>query len=196
MSSRKTVFIIPGYKQRPENKAYREIAKFLKLQGYTPVLISIPWKKTTISKNVEYFLSEYKSTKASKKYILGFSYGAMIAFIAATKVSTSGLILCSLSPYFAEDLPKRRKITSALMRQRYEDFSGLNCAELSKKVKAKKILMLYGQEEASTLVKRVTDTFGQVKSPKKYLITVAKSDHEIGNSNYLHSIHYATQNLL
>ncbi|MCL5071361.1 MAG: alpha/beta hydrolase [Actinobacteria bacterium] len=104
MSKRKTIFIIPGYRQRPENKAYKDLAKIVKAEGYNPVLISIPWKQTTISENCEYFLKLFKKINADEKYILGFSFGAMIAFLASTKISVSGLILCSLSPYFKEDL--------------------------------------------------------------------------------------------
>ena len=118
----KAVFIVPGFRQKPKNKAYKEIRKILKSEGYFPVLVNVPWKKSTISENTDYFLKIYKKIKARKKYVLGFSYGAMIAFIASTKVGASGLILCSLSPYFKEDTP----------------FSQLHCGALAQKIKAKK----------------------------------------------------------
>lgn len=141
----KAVFVIPGFRQRPTNKAYKEIKKILKSEGYFPVLIDVPWKGSTISENTDYFLKIYKKIKARKKYVLGFSYGAMIAFIASTKVGSSGLILCSLSPYFKEDIPRlKKKTVSALLAQRYQNFSQLPCRKLAKKVKAKKVLMLYG----------------------------------------------------
>src|SRR5688572_27819883 len=104
MSSRKTIFIIPGYRHGPTNKAYQSLAQILKSEGYEPIVVAIPWKKSTISENTQHFLKTYNKTKAGKKYVMGFSYGAMIAFIAATKVDVEGLILCSLSPFFSEDV--------------------------------------------------------------------------------------------
>src|SRR5688572_2041642 len=105
MAGNKSIFIIPGYRHVPTQKAYQAIAALLKDAGYDPILVTIPWKKRTISENTEYFLKTYKKVH-TKKYILGFSFGAMIGFLAATKMSVDGLILCSLSPFFQEDLPQ------------------------------------------------------------------------------------------
>lgn len=193
----KAVFIIPGFRQRPKNKAYKEIERILKSEGYFPILVDVPWKGSTISENTQYFLKVYKKIKARKKYMLGFSYGAMIALIASTKVSASGLILCSLSPYFKEDLSKfRKKVVSALFAQRHRNFSKLHCGTLARKIKAKKILMLYGTKEARPLIRRVTDAFDQISSCQKYLIPVLKTAHEIGDKRYLNSIHEAARQLL
>lgn len=93
---KRDVFIIPGYKHTPKFMAYRNIAQILKSQGFHTIPVAIPWKHTTISENTMYFLKKYKKVKTKKKYLLGFSFGAMIAFLASTKVRVSGLILCSL----------------------------------------------------------------------------------------------------
>jgi esterase/lipase len=196
MLHQKTIFIIPGFKQYPTDKAYKEIAKFLKNEGYYPIPVTIPWRKSTISQNTNYFLKKYIKIKANKKYVLGFSYGAMIALIASTKVSVSGLILCSLSPYFKEDIPKINKNLSSLMAARYEDFSKLHCKTLTEKTKAKKILMLYGAEEAKSLIRRVTETFDQISSRKKHLIKISEASHKISDEKYLNTIYQAARDLL
>lgn len=196
MAGRKAIFIIPGFRQKPTNKAYREISNILKKQGYYPILVDIPWKNSTISQNSEYFLKLYKKIRTQKKYILGFSYGAMIAFIASTKVSVSGLVLCSLSPYFSEDISKIKKTAvSSLMRTRFEDFSKIYSEKLSKETKAKKILMLYGAQEAKSLIKRVKETFEQIESGRKHLVSISKTEHEIGNKRYLNTIKQAALEL-
>ncbi|KKQ93295.1 MAG: hypothetical protein A3C27_00995 [Candidatus Levybacteria bacterium RIFCSPHIGHO2_02_FULL_39_36] len=197
MAERRVIFIIPGFRQHPKNKAYQEISKILESEDYFPILVKIEWKKSTVSENTEYFLKLYKKIKARKKYILGFSYGAMIAFVASTKVRTSGLILCSLSPYFKEDLSNKKKESfSALMSYRYEDFTKLNSSNLAKNIKAKKILMLYGSQEARSLIKRVKETFEQIDSKQKHLVSIRKTEHEIGNKRYIESIHLAAKNFL
>lgn len=195
---KKTIFIIPGFKQKPTHKAYKEIAKVLKSRGHNPILVAIPWKQTTISENIAYFLKEYKKIKMREKYILGFSFGAMIAFIAATKIQTSGLILCSLSPYFKEDVVKKntKKVTSMLALQRYEDFAQFHSASLAKQVKAKQILMLYGLKEDKALIKRVVTTYDQLLSTQKYLLPIKHTEHTIGDRRYLRTIHQATLELL
>ncbi len=153
----------------------------LKKEGYTPIPVSIPWKQTTISENTEYFLKKYKKIDTKKKYILGFSYGAIIALLASTKVKTSGLILCSLSPYFKED---------------YQGFPNLPYAALAKQVKAKQTLMLYGAKETKSLIKRVSATFRYIPSAEKYLIQIRKTEHDIGNIRYLQTLTLATKELL
>lgn len=192
----KAVFIIPGFRQKPTNRAYKEIKKILEGEGYFPILVSVPWKKSTISDNTEFFLKVFKKIKAKEKYMLGFSFGAIIAFIASTKVGTSGLILCSLSPYFKEDVSTKKKTVSPLISARYQNFSKLHCESLAKKIKAKKIFMLYGTQEARSLIRRTKDAFNQISSCQKYLIPILKTDHEIGDRRYLSTIHQAARKLL
>jgi len=190
MNERKVMFIIPGYNHLPTNKAYRQIAKIFKKEDYFPILVKIPWKNTNILENTKYFLKEYKKIKAKKKYILGFSFGAMIAFIASTKVRSSGLILCSLSPFFKEDLTM-----SKIIMKKNESFHKLRCVSLAKKIKSKQILMMYGAQEARSLVRRVTDAFNRISSANKFLISIYKTEHNIGDKRYLNKIHQAARAL-
>lgn len=196
MIKRKPIFIIPGYKHQPQNKAYKEIAKILKSEGYHPIPVTIPWRQTTIFENTQFFLKKYKKINSRKKYILGFSLGAMIAFVASTKVSVSGLILCSLSPYFKEDLSKiDDNWESPIMIQRYQDYSSLHCGTLARQIKAKQILLLYGAKEAKSLIKRVKCAFNQISSPQKFLIAVKEAGHDIGDKKYLNKIHQVAKEL-
>lgn len=195
MPKKRPIFVIPGFRQTSKNKAYREISRLLLSEGFDPVLMDIPWKKTTISKNTEYFLNEYKKIRNRKKNILGFSYGAMIAFLASTKVDVDTLILCSLSPYFQEDIMLKRVPRSPVQADRYNDFAKLNSTELAKKIKARQILMLYGSKEARSLVKRVVQTFDNIKLSKKFLLKINKTEHNIGDKRYLQTIHQVAQTL-
>lgn len=189
MAEKKIVFIIPGYKHKPSHRAYSQLAKILKSEGYHPILITIPWEQSTISENTVYFLKEYKKIRAKKKYILGFSFGAMIAFIASTKVSACGVILCSLSPYFKEDLTKApTSFSSSGTRMLYKDFSQLRCSTLAKQVKAKQILLLYGTNEAKSLTKRVSQVYRHISVTQKHLIPIKDTEHDIGDRKYLYTI--------
>ena len=177
MLRKKTIFIIPGHRQLPTNKAYKEIVKFLKKEGYHPIIVSLSWRNNGFLDNTEYFLKKYKKVNREKKYILGFSFGAMVAFLASTKVDVSGLILCSLSPYFKEDL----------------ESSSLHFADLVKQIKAKQILMVYGTKEERTLIRRVRKAYADMPLENKYLYTIKGIDHTIGNKKYLQTIHQAAK---
>lgn len=192
MIVKKPIFIIPGYKHKPTDSPYRKIAKLLQSEGYSPILVRISWERATISENAEYFLQVYNSVRAEKKHILGFSFGAIIAFIAATKVEVSGLILCSLSPYFKEDLSDSLPLQ---MTEQYKDFLRLSCLALAKQVKARQTHMLYGAREERSLIQRVTEVFDQISSNQKYLTAIKDTEHEIGDRKYLRTIHQVVQNL-
>lgn len=179
MITKKTIFIIPGFRQRPSQKAYQKLAKMLKKEKYHPILMKIPWNATTFAENTEYFLKAYKKIVRKKKYILGFSLGAIIALHASTKVRTSGLILCSLSPFFKED----------------DSTSPLRCAELAKKIKTKQIHLLYGTRETKSLIRRTTFAFAKIVSKSKRLTPVRKTEHNIGDKNYLYQIHQISRGL-
>lgn len=197
MAGEKTIFIIPGYRHVPSQKAYQSLSEILKSEGYEPILVTIPWRKTTISENTEYFIKTYNKSKTKRNYILGFSFGAMIAFLAATKISVDGLILCSLSPYFQEDLPQKKRFShSPIQADRYEDFSKLHFATLVKKLKVKKIHLLYGSKEARSLIRRVNDAFEQINLEEKYIQRIKATDHNIGDKRYLQSIHQVAQKLV
>ncbi|MBI2033394.1 MAG: hypothetical protein HYT10_02950 [Candidatus Levybacteria bacterium] len=193
---KKTVFVIPGYRHRITQKPYRKLAKMLKKEGYSPILISIPWKQTTISENTKLFLNKYKKIHARKKYILGFSFGAMIALLASTKIRTSGLVLCSLSPYFKEDMKKITRIKSpAVTPKRREDFSRLHAKTLAKQIKAGQIRMLYGEKEEKVLINRVLKTYTDISAKNKYLIPIQNTEHNIGDIRYLRTIDQVARQL-
>lgn len=193
MLAKKSVFIIPGFRQKTTNKAYKTIARMLKKEGYTPIPVIIPWKNTTVTQNTAYFLQEYKKNTAKKKYILGFSFGAVIAFLAATKIHTHGLILCSLSPYFKEDLIRLGIQKNSSL---YQDFLTTRCKVLAKQIKAKHILMLYGTKETKPLISRVHYAFSHIISNNKYLIPIQQTEHNIGGKRYLDSIHLGVKAIL
>lgn len=171
------------------------MAKMLKNEGFYPVFATVDWKKT-ISENADAFLSQYTAIRRKEKFILGYSYGAMIALLTSTKIRTSGLILCSLSPYFREDITRKRVKFSDLPEEMQDDFYRLSCKNLVKKVKTKHVVMLYGDKESKTLIRRVSETFTQFTLKKKLLLSVKKTEHDISDKRYLHTIDFAAQQLL
>lgn len=195
---KKIVFIIPGFRQKPTQIAYRNIAKLLRQEAYFPVRLSVTWKDTTLSENIADVVSKIKKKVHGKEkiYLLGFSYGAMIAFLAATKIPVKGLILCSLSPFFKEDLVKLPISASDLQKKRHESFSLYKAKKVAQKVKAKKVMMFYGANESKPLIARVKKTFRHIPISGKYLLSVQNVEHNIADKKYMTAIHYATKTFL
>lgn len=197
MKGQNFIFIIPGFRQKPTQKVYKQLSSLLKTRGFTPIVVPVDWRQKTISENSEYFLKMYKKIPSSRKYVLGFSYGAMIAFVSATKLPVQGLILCSLSPYFKEDLDNlSRSEYSTLPELYYQDFSKLQFNTLSKKIKAKKLFMIFGMKEELPLIIRSIDTFHTISAESKYLIAIRNTYHNISDKKYLRAISYISHEIL
>lgn len=199
MRQTKVVFIIPGFRQKVSQKGYVSLKKKLKTEGYTVVTVAIPWRDSTIVENADYFLEKFEkklskiNLAAKDVYLLGFSYGALIAFLASTKIAVKGLILCSLSPFFREDLPKKHpQHISVLQKKRYSAFTSLRARHLAKKVKAKNLMMLYGEKESLRLIQRTKSAFSAIESHKKYLFSIQNTEHNIADIKYISAIHFAT----
>ena len=104
----KIAFIIPGYvESKKSNPAYAKIAGYFREKGMRTVIVNIDWRYKVMSDYVKQFKETYAKCdiNGAEVYFLGFSYGAMIAFISSTELKPKIQILCSLSPYFKEDLP-------------------------------------------------------------------------------------------
>lgn len=106
MSQNKTIFIIPGFKEEPSDKQYKWMVNFFNEKGFFVKIYPVKWNYNTISNNVKSFKEYYLKHKTDNNYLLGFSFGAMIAFVSAPELKPDKLYLCSLSPYFKEDIKK------------------------------------------------------------------------------------------
>lgn len=89
MTTKNVVYIIPGWGETGEEKRYQKLGAILEAKGYKVKRIKPDWYKT-FSENV--FEPEQNSI------IIGFSYGACIAYRIAKKYPIQKVIFCSLSP--------------------------------------------------------------------------------------------------
>ena len=151
-------FILPGFKHSPYRKIYKEVMKLFRARNIDTFPVNVDWKYKTISQNVQEFLRVYDKVNVDKKYVFGFSYGAVISFLASTKVKPTAQILCSLSPYFKEDLPSIFKSwKKGIGKRRLENFSKLTASKLCSQIKAETFL-LYGKKEGRFIQNRAKDT--------------------------------------
>jgi len=191
---KRVVFVLPGFKHSPDRKIYKDIILAFEYKRIKAIPVKINWKNRTISQISEDFLKEYNSVSADEKYLFGFSFGAVVALIASIKIYPKAQILCSLSPYFKEDLPFIYKSWKKMIgKKRMEDFKNLSISDFAPKVKTETYL-LYGAKEGKFIEKRAKDTFGELRS-KKHLVAVDSAKHDIGNPRYLDEIKKVVSNL-
>lgn len=182
---KKIVYIIPGYcESHLKQRGYNKIAKFFEECDIESIHVEIDWKKTIPERFSDYakqFVDLYKKPKGAKVYVLGFSYGATIAFLTAAKLKPDVLILCSLSPYFEEDLGDLKVTWVKWFRKNFIE-SDYSFAKLAPKIKSQTYLIVGDKEDKACLV-RAKDA--KKKLPGSSLSIAKGADHEINQEEYL-----------
>ncbi len=87
------IYIIPGWGDTGKEKEWKFLSKSLQLKGYKVHRLNVEWKRG-LSANI--FKPEEDAI------VIGFSYGAVIAYLIANKYTFKKVILCSLSPIESE----------------------------------------------------------------------------------------------
>lgn len=189
----KTAFIIPGLGESEENNpAYSKIVGYFKAKGIKSLIVPIKWRYTTISDNMRQFEEFYAKHKFQDPIFLGFSLGAMVAFMSAGKLDAKTLILCSLSPYFKNDLANTRKVLSEKIIKRYigerrmKDHKNYDFNQFTSGIKMKTFL-LCGDQEGPLIYRKVKEAKEKIKDIE--LIEIKGAKHDISRESYLKAIH-------
>ncbi len=185
----KKFFIVPGFKEKVTNKKYILLKKFLTTKGFEVVMVPVIWDRKTISENAKEFQEFYNKHKGKENYILGFSFGAVITFISAEKLQPKKIFLCSLSPYFKEDLKNEKQwILDYVGRKRVADFLLMRGKAIAKELKIPATIF-YGEEEGRRypkLKKRCEETASLVYKAK--LVVVKNAPHDTSFPEYAEAI--------
>ncbi|OGH14895.1 MAG: hypothetical protein A2687_04590 [Candidatus Levybacteria bacterium RIFCSPHIGHO2_01_FULL_38_26] len=193
---KRVIFIIPGFWGEPREKIYKDIAALYKQKGLKPVIVKIPWERKVMSDYADYFLKLVKKYEDSEINIFGWSFGAMISFIGASKLKVKTLFLCSVSPYWKEDMKFILKSwAKGVGKRRMEDFAKLSRIEIGKTVKAKKAVILVGTMERDRMIKASKDIYDKLNSDKN-LIIIKGAGHNIARKKYFDEIKKQINRLL
>lgn len=186
----KTIFIIPGFTDTIDGDArYTWLVTFLKKKGFKVVKTLVRWKNRTITEYVKDFKEFYKKNKGRENYILGFSYGAVIAFISASDLKPKKIFLCSLSADFKEDALKMKPwIIKYIGKKRFEDAKTRSARSIAKKLSVPSIIF-YGEAEGKDypdIKNRAEETQKLAKTSK--LVVIPKATHNLGHPEYRRAI--------
>jgi hypothetical protein len=107
LSRNNLALIIPGMNQTCSDPGYDSIAAFYKYNGITPIYVNINWKVVGIKNLTAAAIQIHDMLKdsfpESQCYLFGFSFGAVISLKLAQLMRVEQVLLCSMSPMFAED---------------------------------------------------------------------------------------------
>lgn len=183
--SRKIAYILPGYYDSSDVSAYKIIASWFKKKNIIPIIINFSWKRNTIKDWIKEFSENYnKNHQAGDvEYVLGFSMGAMIAFVSSPKINPKTQILCSLSPYFKEDIPRVKNWWKKMLgKKRIKVLSEISFDQIAKKNNSK-VILLAGNREGKEIDMRFNEAKEKLKNCEAIIIENAK--HNIGQKEYL-----------
>jgi hypothetical protein len=187
----KIAFIIPGGNHDCGMIAYKKIGGYFKKKGIKPLFIEINWKQNSIQdlisesrKKISDYLKIYQN---SEKYMLGFSFGAMCCIANSIIVKPKKLILCSLSAFYREDIPRLSwwmKLYADYFE--YPGFKKPSYPAITRDIE-KNTLFIYGQGEILIFNKKNVEARKKIFSQSEVKI-VKGAWHNIGNRNYQRTI--------
>jgi len=183
----KIAYIIPGFDSNKDRTYWKVAAEFRK-KGIRARVITIKWKNRVMSDYVREFIQKTRTDNVKKRYVLGHSFGAMIGFIAATEeMKPYQLILCSLSPYFKEDLHIKRvkKWRKGLGERRWMDLEGIKFNELAGKCKCK-VTLIVGSKEWKEMKERTAEAKKRIRGSK--VIVIQDAEHDIAGTAYFDAV--------
>jgi pimeloyl-ACP methyl ester carboxylesterase len=157
--------------------------------GFNVKIVDIHWNNRVMSDYVQQFRKYYERNKTETNYVLGFSYGAMITLISAPELKPDKIYLCSLSPYFNEDLKHLKPAWKKFIGQhRFNDFSKFSADKITTQVTAPTIIFYGGAEAAKypRLKHRCEQAAQSIKGAK--LVIAPNAPHDISHPTYIQTI--------
>ena len=185
----RTIFLIPGFKQKATDRNFAWLIKFLKVKGFRVMGVPIKWDYRTMSDYVNDFKKFYCKHKTNENRVLGFSYGAVVAFMTASELKPKKIYLCSLSPDFKEDAAKMKPhVVKLIGKNRFADVKTRSAKKIAKELKIPTVIF-YGEAESKKypqLKVRGEETARFAKRSK--LVIVKQAPHKIDYLEYIKAI--------
>lgn len=178
---KKVAYIIPGYENSFHVNKIRFVSTLFRKKSIIPIPVKIKWKYRTISDYLSDLFSQIHYNDNSEIYLFGFSFGAMIALLAAPALKPKKLYLCSLSPFFKEDLNHRQSDRKSHGKKRTAECMSISFDTIAKSVHCQ-TLLLVGDQETASVINRTKAAKSIIKKSKMY--TVEHASHNLNDAMY------------
>lgn len=188
---KKKIYIVPGFGESTRMKNYREVINLSKEKGFEVVGIKIFWDMDKTMDDYLLEVSEQLPNVNEDDYVLGFSFGAYIAYILSQKKVFNKYIFCTISPYFKENLKD--------IPQDAKDYFGeefMKSLEIHKihKGKDKKAWFFTGEKDWGLAIKMNKKASDKWKGESNFKL-VKNTGHELSADNYIKELKNILKNL-
>lgn len=184
MKKYETLFIIPGFKEKISDKQYVALRKMFITKGFDVKMVPIVWDRKVLSDWIAQFREFFEKNEGRRNSVLGFSWGAMIALVTAKDIRPNRLLLCSLSPYFAEDLPKiPERWKRFIGHRRVNDFAKYSMKSAVKGVSSK-VKIFIGSTEQKKFPQLAVRCTVAAKALSTSVVVIDGVKHDIGDARY------------
>jgi pimeloyl-ACP methyl ester carboxylesterase len=191
-----TAFLINGFNIHRTTAQSEKIALLkskLEAMGYNVVMTDISWRRKTVLQFAKEFAAFYAAHKTDHNIVIGNSFGAIVALLAAAEVVPNKLYLCSLSAFFSEDR-KHRSDSDDIERfgvERMRELWSLSFAAIAQKYTHLDldITVAYGEKEKSMyplLVRRCEAA--AIALPHARLVELPNAPHSMGDPVYIEQL--------
>lgn len=174
-------YIIPGFGEQISPKLIKKLDSAL---GHKIEIIPIyiKWTYTSITGWIKQ--TEKKITETTKPIdlLIGFSFGAIVAAILSQEYKPKHLILCSPSPYFAENLPDLPDLAEKMLgKRRMKDFSKYSISQLELPSDTR---ILIAEKDFYLIPAHAENILSKVKGERTPIIVVPDAPHDIAHPSY------------
>lgn len=181
--------------QNAKDPKYSELRKVVRSNGYEVIPVPLHWNKKTISEYTDQFVDFYAKNKGGEENIvIGNSFGAMVAFLAAPRIKPDRTLVCSLSAYFKEDMPKQKQsyMLRRFGKRRTADCHVISADETARQINELGLLITFMRGELENwgrfikLSERVEQSAKAVNNSK--LVIVPSCPHSFRDPAYAQGI--------
>lgn len=168
MIKKRRVYLIPGFDDNPTAPMYRMVREYFRQKYVQCKLVKIDWKYNSIENYVIQFLSQYKRSEKAVTYLFGFSFGALLALLVTPLINPNKLYLCSLAPFFKEDIKSNAEFIKWIGRRRWLSLKKISFNQLVKKISSKTVIIV-GSNELASVKRRATAAKTLIKMSKLFI---------------------------
>lgn len=175
------VYILPGFGDQASSNMYKNVVNYFSTNASCE-LIPLHWKYNSVGNYLGEILS-YVTIRSDEKIILfGFSFGALLALMVSSIIHPDKLFLCSLSPFFREDITKNKQaIVNTLGKKRSEFLQHISFKRIAEGVSCP-VDLFVGEQESPTVIKRAGEVHLRLR--RSTLFIVRQADHNLLNESY------------
>lgn len=190
-----TVFIIAGFnlEYTAASPEYQALVQGLTAKGYKVVPVDVNWRRLTFKQYFDKFEMIYKAEKTERNIVIGNSFGAVVAFMTASRLRPDRVVLCSTSPFFKEYANKvaYQHARKYFGPRRADELKSYSVSETAQAIGKQPIstTIMYGDKEHQTYppIVRLAKQLAE-EIPGAQLIEVPDCPHTMRDPAYIKAI--------